>query len=494
MASFVPEQGLSPPLCGRSFPQQELPSLGLDPSDFSLYSPPALPEQALAASAYHSATNPYLCLSSPDPAPLGGASGSGGLPAFGGFIPQVFSLQRPFLGGHSNPGGGAAVIPGSWFSLPSQDDLMRFVRPPYSYSALIAMAIQSAPEQRLTLSQIYQYVANNFPFYSRSKAGWQNSIRHNLSLNDCFRKVPRDENDPGKGNYWTLDPNCEKMFDNGNFRRKRKRKSDNMVADGVIKAPSSSSSSPPSSSPASDSSERSPKKPRMLDDSADLSPLSNSAPCLSSLLSEVVAMATKDMGAELLASSLPPVLDSVPPPPLSSLPNSQAGFPPFHTNIPEAPAPSPPLYLAMQVPDQTSPPQAYNSSYSPGAVVPQWEAFQPSSSPPVYASLQPSPTPFPSFQPSSPPFSSLHQCQPPQSDSPSFSSSQSSSPPLYSSFPDSQASSPLLYANLQTAKPLSPPLHSTFQAPQLQLEAPHEPLFPGCPSGSAPLDSLVLQQ
>jgi hypothetical protein len=36
--------------------------------------------------------------------------------------------------------------------------------------------------------------------------------------------MPRDEDDPGKGNYWTLDPNCEKMFDNGNFRRKRKRR------------------------------------------------------------------------------------------------------------------------------------------------------------------------------------------------------------------------------------------------------------------------------
>ncbi|XP_042329542.1 forkhead box protein I3 [Sceloporus undulatus] len=125
----------------------------------------------------------------------------------------------------------AASSPGSelgWLSLAaaSQEELLRLVRPPYSYSALIAMAIQSAPERKLTLSHIYQYVAHHFPFYKRSKAGWQNSIRHNLSLNDCFRKVPRDEDDPGKGNYWTLDPNCEKMFDNGNFRRKRKRRSD----------------------------------------------------------------------------------------------------------------------------------------------------------------------------------------------------------------------------------------------------------------------------
>ncbi|NXD65036.1 FXI1E protein, partial [Eolophus roseicapillus] len=100
----------------------------------------------------------------------------------------------------------------------------RPARPPYSYSALIAMAIHSAPGRRRTLSQIYQYVTENFPFYKKSKAGWQNSIRHNLSLNDCFKKVPRGEDDPGKGSYWTLDPNCEKMFDNGNFRRRRRRR------------------------------------------------------------------------------------------------------------------------------------------------------------------------------------------------------------------------------------------------------------------------------
>ncbi|XP_014649530.1 PREDICTED: forkhead box protein I2, partial [Ceratotherium simum simum] len=132
----------------------------------------------------------------------------------------------PLLGGP----GGLAGADLAWLSLSGQQELLRLVRPPYSYSALIAMALRSAPLRKLTLSQIYQYVAGNFPFYQRSTAGWQNSIRHNLSLNDCFKKVPRDEDDPGKGNYWTLDPNCEKMFDNGNFRRKRKRRGEASAA------------------------------------------------------------------------------------------------------------------------------------------------------------------------------------------------------------------------------------------------------------------------
>ncbi|CAK6981473.1 forkhead box protein Q1a [Scomber scombrus] len=97
-------------------------------------------------------------------------------------------------------------------------------KPPFSYIALIAMAIRDSTSGRLTLAEINDYLMKKFPFFRGSYTGWRNSVRHNLSLNDCFLKVLRDPSRPwGKDNYWMLNPQSEYTFADGVFRRRRKR-------------------------------------------------------------------------------------------------------------------------------------------------------------------------------------------------------------------------------------------------------------------------------
>lgn len=96
-------------------------------------------------------------------------------------------------------------------------------KPPYSYISLTAMAIQSSPQKMLSLSEIYQFIMDHFPFYRDNTQRWQNSLRHNLSFNDCFLKIPRRPDQPGKGSLWALHPDCGTMFENGSFLRRRKR-------------------------------------------------------------------------------------------------------------------------------------------------------------------------------------------------------------------------------------------------------------------------------
>lgn len=92
-------------------------------------------------------------------------------------------------------------------------------KPTQSYIALIAMAILSSPERKMVLSDIYKHILDNYPFYKTQDKSWRNSIRHNLSLNECFIKAGRSEN--GKGNYWAIHPSNEDDFAKGDYRRRR---------------------------------------------------------------------------------------------------------------------------------------------------------------------------------------------------------------------------------------------------------------------------------
>ncbi|KAG7754230.1 hypothetical protein KL947_005040 [Ogataea haglerorum] len=102
-------------------------------------------------------------------------------------------------------------------------------KPPFSYASLIGMAILRAPGRKLTLSQIYQWISDNFKYYKKGEVGWQNSIRHNLSLNKSFAKTEKSKD--GKGHFWKIVDgyeyqfcnikNFEKMMAAGKLKRSR---------------------------------------------------------------------------------------------------------------------------------------------------------------------------------------------------------------------------------------------------------------------------------
>ncbi|EEA24660.1 forkhead transcription factor (Sep1), putative [Talaromyces marneffei ATCC 18224] len=118
-------------------------------------------------------------------------------------------IDRPVIKKQKREDSTTFTLPEPHEMPPVEDDGSK---PPYSYAVLIGMAILRAPGRKLTLAQIYKWISDTFAFYRSGDAGWQNSIRHNLSLNKAFIKQERPKDDPGKGNYWAIEPGMEAQF------------------------------------------------------------------------------------------------------------------------------------------------------------------------------------------------------------------------------------------------------------------------------------------
>ncbi|XP_043206631.1 forkhead box protein K1-like isoform X3 [Amphibalanus amphitrite] len=93
-------------------------------------------------------------------------------------------------------------------------------KPPYSYAQLIVQALSTSKDGQLTLSGIYSYITRHYPYYRTADKGWQNSIRHNLSLNRSFTKVARSHEHQGKGGFWRVKPQAEGTLVEQAFRRR----------------------------------------------------------------------------------------------------------------------------------------------------------------------------------------------------------------------------------------------------------------------------------
>ncbi|KAK2917586.1 hypothetical protein Q8A73_004332 [Channa argus] len=100
------------------------------------------------------------------------------------------------------------------------DDTLRVRKSSLSYIALISKVILSSPSQKLNLASIYKAMEGQFPYLGSRGPGWNNSVRHNLSVNDCFVKVGHCEE--GRGHYCCVQQDHLRDFQQVNFRLYRK--------------------------------------------------------------------------------------------------------------------------------------------------------------------------------------------------------------------------------------------------------------------------------
>lgn len=203
-------------------------------------------------------------------------------------------------------------------------------KPNHPYAMLIGMSILRSPSRRLTLAQIYKWISDTFTHYRCAESGWQNSIRHNLSLNKAFVKQERPKDDPGKGNYWAIAPGMEAQFLKDKFSRRPTSSSELSMRSSSQQLTSDTSSWPTQTAPVPKPSSG---RAENQEPSSDATLIASDAP--SSTEEEVEGSET-----------MPPPISRVPP---SSPTQTINSSPPIPTNFPLLDdTPSPPIDLGLQ--------------------------------------------------------------------------------------------------------------------------------------------------
>ncbi|BHF76192.1 Forkhead box protein K2 [Sparganum proliferum] len=138
------------------------------------------------------------------------------------------------------PAGGAYMLNATPIGLMEALPAASVTKPPFSFAQLIAQALMSQPSRRLTLAGIYNFISQTYPYYRLYDKGWQNSVRHNLSLSKYFLKAPRNPHEPGKGCFWRIDPQFEDRLLAQAYKRRRPQTAVETISETLACIPRSS--------------------------------------------------------------------------------------------------------------------------------------------------------------------------------------------------------------------------------------------------------------
>ena len=156
----------------------------------------------------------WMCSLSPGVQPLFRGDFGGSPVQFNTFqvVPGFAQHMQAQFVCQQHPGQQCGCVPQvATFAAPQEQILGK--KPPYSFPCLIGLALRSCESGRMSVSQIYDHVTGKFPYFRTAKAGWKNSVRHNLSLNKIFCKLERLPTEAGKGAMWGIAPGMKEQLE-----------------------------------------------------------------------------------------------------------------------------------------------------------------------------------------------------------------------------------------------------------------------------------------